>query len=270
MFSALKFIAASVIVALFGGFLLAGILTTQQGDEVIPAAVTESPSPMTTEELLSGMVTEEVEPGVYRVVNDGARELAVPVGGPGYSVEVGPDSSVWLSREVDGPEVFRLGDESAFDIPDDPTSLEPPIRVAPDGTLWVMTAFPDGQMGILSFDGEGWTSGRVRPNCWRSLSIGRDGTVWVTTYESDDCRDSEGGECPDTLLMRLEDDGSLTIIDGWADVHDGDISMWSSTVSPDGDVWLIGTGHTGARPEARCSCASMAVPGKSSRFPRGS
>ena len=64
MFSALKFVVAGVIVALFGGFLLAGVLTTPQGDEMAPAAVTESPSPMTTEELLSGMVTEEVEPGV--------------------------------------------------------------------------------------------------------------------------------------------------------------------------------------------------------------
>ena len=49
MFSALKFVVASVIVALFGGFLLAGILTTQQDGEVLPAAVTGSPSPMTTE-----------------------------------------------------------------------------------------------------------------------------------------------------------------------------------------------------------------------------
>jgi len=40
MFSAVKFIAAGVIVALFGGFLLAGILTTPQGDEAMPAAGT--------------------------------------------------------------------------------------------------------------------------------------------------------------------------------------------------------------------------------------
>jgi hypothetical protein len=48
MFSATKFVVAGVIVALFGGFLLAGALTTQQGDEVFPAAVTESPSPEIT------------------------------------------------------------------------------------------------------------------------------------------------------------------------------------------------------------------------------
>ncbi len=53
MFAALKFIAAAAIVALFGGFLLAGVLTTPQGDEMAPAAVTDSPSPVTaTSELL--------------------------------------------------------------------------------------------------------------------------------------------------------------------------------------------------------------------------
>ena len=44
MFSALRFAAAAVVVALFGGFVLAGILATQQGDKALPAAVVESPS----------------------------------------------------------------------------------------------------------------------------------------------------------------------------------------------------------------------------------
>ena len=52
VFSALRFVTAGVIVGLFGGFLLAGVLTTQQLDKV-PAAVTEPPSPMTTDSLLS-------------------------------------------------------------------------------------------------------------------------------------------------------------------------------------------------------------------------
>ena len=37
MFSALKFVAAGVIVALFGGFLLAGVLTTPSDEEMAPA-----------------------------------------------------------------------------------------------------------------------------------------------------------------------------------------------------------------------------------------
>ena len=76
MFSALKFLAAGVIVALFGGFLLAGILTMPQDGDVLPAAVTEPPSPMTNGEPFLGMVTEEVEPGVFRMDNDGVRGLA--------------------------------------------------------------------------------------------------------------------------------------------------------------------------------------------------
>lgn len=42
MFSAVKIVAASTIVALFGGFLLAGVLTTQDDGDV-PAAVSVSP-----------------------------------------------------------------------------------------------------------------------------------------------------------------------------------------------------------------------------------
>jgi hypothetical protein len=48
VFSALKLVAAAAIVALFGGFLLAGILSTPQETEVLPANATESPSPTVT------------------------------------------------------------------------------------------------------------------------------------------------------------------------------------------------------------------------------
>ena len=74
-FSALKFVTAGLIVGLFGGFLLAGILTAPPVDEV-PAAVPEPPSPMTTERLLSVAETVEVEPGVLEVIDDGVRVLA--------------------------------------------------------------------------------------------------------------------------------------------------------------------------------------------------
>ena len=48
-FSALRFVAAAAIVALFGGFLLAGVLSTQPDGEAPPAAVAESPAPKATE-----------------------------------------------------------------------------------------------------------------------------------------------------------------------------------------------------------------------------
>jgi len=42
MFSATKFVVAGVIVALFGGFLLTGVLTTQPSDDSLPAAVSSA------------------------------------------------------------------------------------------------------------------------------------------------------------------------------------------------------------------------------------
>ena len=50
MFSATKFVVAGVIVALFGGFLVAGVLTTQQqGDESVPAAGASASAPAVVE-----------------------------------------------------------------------------------------------------------------------------------------------------------------------------------------------------------------------------
>ena len=97
MVSALKFIVAAAIVALFGGLLLITITPVPRSDEMAPAAVTASPSPMTTDELLSGMVTEEVEPGVFRVDHDGVRDLA---SADYESVFVGQDGSIWLASRT--------------------------------------------------------------------------------------------------------------------------------------------------------------------------
>jgi hypothetical protein len=47
--STVKYIAAAAIVVLFGGLLLASVLTIQPGDEVTPGAVSETSSPMATE-----------------------------------------------------------------------------------------------------------------------------------------------------------------------------------------------------------------------------
>ena len=121
MFSALKFVVASVIVALFGGFLLASVFTPQR-DDMAPAAVTESPSPTATEGLLSGMVTEEVEPGVYRVVNDGVRDIASVRYG---DVVAGHDGSIWLSGAGSRQDIVRLGSprDKALKWPDDTEAM---------------------------------------------------------------------------------------------------------------------------------------------------
>lgn len=61
MFSAAKFVVASAIVALFGGFLLAGLLT-QPSDDPLPAAHASPES--------AGCEQPLAEPGVYDGIND--------------------------------------------------------------------------------------------------------------------------------------------------------------------------------------------------------
>ena len=230
-----------------------------------PAAVTESPSPMTTEELLSGMVTEEVEPGVFRVVNDGVRDLSYPLGGwgcPGFMVDVTPDGSVWLSVDVGRarPVPPRRG-----------TGVRGPRRllshreVAPDGSLWASASVSDDRRGIFSFDGEGWTVRATTTDALPALAVGPDGTVWVVAIDEDKhCPDIEDDDCSGTVLLRLEDDGSLTTIEDWSDVYDGDATRSNWRCHPTATY-----GSSAPHPLGpSCCCASMARDGKPSRVPR--
>ena len=76
-----------------------------------------------------------------------------------------------------------------------------------------------------------------------ALAVGPDGTVWVMGVDWDKhCPDIEDDDCSGTVLLRLEDDGSLTTIEDWSDVYDGDANPFQLAVSPDGDVWLVGRG----------------------------
>jgi hypothetical protein len=147
MFNATKFVVAGAIVALFGGFLLSGVLT-QPSEDRLPAVGAsasaqaeptgvvfaepesvwdvEPDSTSTTAGLLPGvdLVTEEVEPGVFRVLSDGVRELSnVPVGAAAddelafWDFLMSPNiaagrASVWWF----GPDgFFRLGDDQTHD-----------------------------------------------------------------------------------------------------------------------------------------------------------
>lgn len=131
MFDATRFIVATAIVTLFGGFLLAGVLTMQPSDEQLPAvgasasptaevgptpAASDEPTPTPgpdaeqTEvtirsDILPGvdLVTEEVEPGVFRVVSDGYRDPSRTAddedrylgGSLDGNIVAGLDGSVW-------------------------------------------------------------------------------------------------------------------------------------------------------------------------------
>jgi hypothetical protein len=263
MFSALKLVAAAVIVALFGGFLLAGILTTQQGAEMAPAAVTESPSPMTTEELLSGMVTEEVEPGVYRVINDGVRDLASV---EAADIVAGYDGGIWLLR---GEGFLRLGSDGSYGWPLLSGPQDHVFQVAPDGTMWIIPPAPPGY-AFTSSDGEEWTHQPCPEGC-DGITVAPDGTLWALWREGG--RSTVGrlettgwepvaGDAPAIEGLRFTDAGDLYALSegswGLYSYHDG---SWhtvagvyglagSVDVGPDGTVWLRSSdgGYVGETP----------------------
>ena len=199
MFSALKLVVASVIVALFGGFLLAGVLTTQHDGQVIPGEATASPETSGEPEIIIApsetgkpvvrtdvvpdveLTVEAVEPGVYRIIDDGVREPS-----PVQGIVFGLDGGLW-SETDDG--LFRLGgDLVAWPSGTERSSGDDwRLRgVTPEGVIWTSEWEPPG-FGhdvdvIRSYDGERWTVRKQdRPDI--DLEIGPDGTVYGLWYD---------------------------------------------------------------------------------------
>ncbi len=239
MFSATKFVVAGVIVALFGGFLLAGVLTQQQSQESVPAVGatasasraadptsegTAAPEALVSDDLVPGvaLVTEEVEPGVLRVVSDGFRALSRE--GLGFDgddgadgdggvlnlhIKVGPHGSVWIL----GPhESFQVGEQpsypsygpGAFWIRDE-------VKVAPDGTLWALDEqWPGLPSGTLRQSSDGsWIE---RFEDVSAFDIAPDGTIWAEGRGVNRSRPLEGEDPAPAGWRRVGPDrGSGTI-----------------------------------------------------------
>ena len=75
MFSATKSVVAGVIVALFGGFLLAGVLTTQPG-EVTPAALMSASPDARPSPTVSSSLSKPVPARDIVVAQDGSGDYA--------------------------------------------------------------------------------------------------------------------------------------------------------------------------------------------------
>ena len=189
-------IVAAVALLSVGGLLAVLLLGPDDGRTPIVGASPSpsdpgpalSPAPETSvrTDLVTGVpiVTEEVEPGVFRVVSDGERDLTREFDADDYgyvngNIVAGLDRSVWWF----GPEgFFRLGDEHTHRFPNDQTvHTERPIKVAPDGTVWFL-----GHDGLHSFDGEAWTI-RMEKRLW-DLDIELDGTMWAVWNEADEAK----------------------------------------------------------------------------------
>jgi hypothetical protein len=164
-------------------------------------------SPTTTDELLAGMVTEEVEPGVFRVVNDGVRDLAKA---NDFDIVAGHDGGIWLLRRG---RFFRLGSDDWLAWPTE-TPKHAAFEVASDGTVWV-----GAHEGLQSFDGRDWTVHDGHD--WRSLEIAPDGTVWSTWVAEDQRRQVFG----------------YLDADGWQGVGETDVYVVTLRVASPDDIW---------------------------------
>jgi hypothetical protein len=246
MFSATKFVLAGAIVALFGGFLLAGVVT-QPGDDGLPAVGApasaqagrteatasepmtdvETDAPTTTTDLLPGtdLVTEEIAPGVSRVLSDGLRDLSGHV----QDVAVNAEGEVWL--ELGSPRkwsVVRLGAPGASETlgRKDPW----PLGVTSDGVPVV-----SGGGGDRVLDGATWSTTELPAydRCalldWTS-AIGPDGNCWVPPFRVDGA-----GEV--ASLERFGVDGTRTEVIGAEIGLRPDQYVGIPVVAPDGTIW---------------------------------
>jgi len=147
----------------------------------VGAAGVEADAPMTTGELLSGMVTEEVEPGVFRVVSDGVRDLR-PL--EAMRIKAGQDGSIWVEVWAEYDEgLIQLGEQGTLD-----PQLElwdwgaEDFEVASDGTVWAVMG-TEQEVALRSHDGQAWTTHRVVDRNdgpgFDDVEIASDDVVWA-------------------------------------------------------------------------------------------
>jgi hypothetical protein len=205
---------------------------------------------MTAEQLLSGMVTEEVEPGVVRVLDDGAGHDLVA--DPPVDLTIAPNGEIVLfgmtpPRSGDWYEgvdtVYVLGHDAAADVPGsepDDNSLLMWLEAAMDrdGSLWAKLEATccdgnrlgryDGLFGPVDDDGwilPGWPDGSDQVN---SIEVTDDGTVWLTQDTT--------GQGPKVARIK---DGEWTVLPVMGDGSiAGRFRGDSLAAAPDGTAWL--------------------------------
>ena len=236
MFSVLKIAVAGVIVALFGGLLLAGVLVPRSDHERLPAALTAAPSPITTAELLAGMVTEEVEPGVLRVVHDGVRDLAMLPGSWGQhgGVTIGTDGAVWVHTA--SGYYFRVGEEQTFHLPQafrsehgspQETFGAQALHAGPAGQLWA------------------WDARLGRVNAWLVDEWIERADLAVEAMAVDDRNEAWAANRWGLLHVGADEE---TLI-AWPGTSSGEVVPYTLGVAADGRAVVL-AGSPGADPEA--------------------
>lgn len=217
--SALKLVAAGIIVGLFGGFLLAGLLVAPTGEQADPAGVTDPPAPMTTDRLRAIAGTVEVEPGVLRVTHDSAKDLG---SADGLSLVAGRDGGIWVLTQ-DG--FRRFGSDEQHVWPSGSASSAD-FAVTPAGTVWSVRTDDDGRLALQSFDGERWTSHAPTSDTY-AVEIAPDGIASAIWQD-------QGSEA--VVFGQLADGGQQPVAE-WleGELHGGDLYLTEA-----GETWIVG------------------------------
>ncbi|MEX1294907.1 MAG: hypothetical protein AB1Z67_01930 [Candidatus Limnocylindrales bacterium] len=221
-FSAARLVVAGIVVAVLGGLLLLTLVPSSPAD-VAPAQEMTSPvpseTPFSTDAFLSGMLTEDIEPGVLRIVGDGIGHSVGRRDGRAVRdldiLYVGPDDAIWVltsansldhrASEFEPAVIWRLGTRGTYGAAEGfpphvpPATGDPTVMAtADDGTLWVAAGH------LASFDGRTWTAHR-RQEGWHStgVEVANDGSVWATWR--DDAGRSRTGRFDGSSWIVLDD-----------------------------------------------------------------
>ncbi len=267
MYSTVKFMVASVIVALFGGLLLNGILATQQDGEVAPAAESASLIPTGMEILtlstrpfgqIGLLATGDDELWVVdaqgvRHVEDGTwtDELDWTTQAPGSNfvwsdLALGPDGTVWVA----GPDGVAYRDGERWEFIDGRSAGA--VTVDATGTVWAARTRKSGRCLVWTIrDVNGaWVREDIdgcplQRAALKSLAVDGDGTVWLG---------GEGGFGPGGLVRNAN--GEWEAIDGI-----GDTEVYGSIVlgtDSEGAVWVLSQQNLGTKNVERVTNGPMA------------
>ena len=193
------------------------------------ATTTEAETTSVRTDILPGveLTVEEVEPGVYRVLDDGVRVLR------GKGVVAGDDGSIWLTRNYD---FLPLGSPQR-EVHRWPKSSESrDLVVTEDGTVWrtYWLNAPEGKDGpegprLQFLDDGSWTQLREAKGIEEPV-ITPDGTLW-TLRSWGGPTDTDGPQ-PHHQVLRLG-------TSGWEPFGNPAPVGGRLFVTPDGEAWVI-------------------------------
>ena len=266
MFSASKFVVAAVIVALFGGFLLSGVLTTQQDHEVAPAAATVAASlapipDLSTSGLFNQVQDLAVAPDgtVWAATRGGVvrwdKGASTPVvygeqdGLPAADVDrivVAADGTVWAAGHdwVIFYDQMWQPVEAVTDLEEMETAFDDVIAADPTGGAWVLGQDGEGSETIFLIDREGAEQISTLPEGhvgWGSsveMAVDSAGRFWMV-----DSVDARG--------VFVHDEGDWQKLTTTESLF-GDTPHYlvsNTAIAPDGTVWISTTRDSDPEPD---------------------